>query len=275
MRIRLLGVTIFEIELDRPATHKPPAAETPQLLSTATRSTEATRPLTDLNAPADLLPRTPRGTVDIDAGLRLFGLADGALLWQRRFESGTAGSALKRALGSQGRMPTSPPLDPTKPDLRTFPAADLLRIPGTNRLDIAASLALFGVEDPAVLWTQRFRPDSAGGRLKMLLGQRRNVQGAGVGAKRPNQRQPGREDPLPGLPSPRSEDLLGLRRDEHGQIDIPASLSALGIADPKSLWTGEVQAGSAAHVLKKEIARALVRGKTVPGITLNDIGLSR
>jgi len=275
MRLRLFGVTVFEIEWARPATDKPSATESPQFLSTATEPNEAPRPLSDLQAPADILPRTSRGTVDVDAGLRLFGLADGALLWQHRFESGTAGAVLKTALGSQGRMPTSPPLDPTRRDLRTFPAADLPRIPGTNRLDIATSLAWFGIEDPAVLWTQRFRPDSAGGRLKMLVGQRRKVRGLSAGAGKLNQHRPEREDALPGSPSDRSDVPLGLRRDEHGQIDIPAPLSALGIADPRSLWTGEVQAGSAAHVLKKEIARALVRGQTVPGITLADIGLSR
>jgi hypothetical protein len=40
------------------------------------------------------------------------------------------------------------------------------------------TLAMFGIDDPAVLWTHRYRPDSAGRRLKMLLGQRRNVRGA-------------------------------------------------------------------------------------------------
>lgn len=55
MRMRLLGVSLFEIERDRPATDKPSAADTPQFLLTATRPTEARRPLSDLQAQADEL----------------------------------------------------------------------------------------------------------------------------------------------------------------------------------------------------------------------------
>jgi hypothetical protein len=88
------------------------------------------------------------------------------------------------------------------------------------------------------------------------------------------QRQPGPKVDISGYPPARAGGQSDLKRNEHGQIDIPASLSSLGIADPKTLWNVVIQPGSPTHVLKKEIARALVGGKTIPGITLNDIGLS-
>jgi hypothetical protein len=73
---------------------------------------------------------------------------------------------------------------------------------------------------------------------------------------------------------PSSESLIALRRNAQGNIDIQASLHALGIADPKMLWRKRVDPGSAEHALKKEIARALAKRETVPGITRQDIGLS-
>jgi hypothetical protein len=274
MKFILFGLTILEIKHDHPAISEPPTKEASHARAATAHPTRTARALSDLHAPADILPRTLRGTIDADAALQMFGLSDGALLWQHRFKNGTAGAALKRMLGSQGRMPTFPPLDSTKPDLRTFPAKNLPCLPSTDRLDVAASLALFKIKDPAVLWAQRFRPDSAGGYLKMRLGQKRTLQPPPGGAEAPSN-QPElapnwNQTPPPGA---RSECAPCLKYDGRGQIDIPASLSALGISDPKSLWTGVVQAGSPAHALKKEIARALVGGEAVPGITRSDVGL--
>jgi hypothetical protein len=64
-----------------------------------------------------------------------------------------------------------------------------------------------------------------------------------------------------------------LKHDQQGQIDIPASLAALGIEVPKTLWTGPVQAGSPRHALKKAIAKVLLEGQTIPNITRNDTGI--
>jgi hypothetical protein len=204
----------------------------------------------------------------------MFGLADGTLLWQKRFKNGTAGAGLKALLGSQGRMPTFPPLDPRKRDLHTFPAKDLPRIPGTEKLDVAASLALFNIKDPTVLWAERFRPDSAGGHLKRLLGQRLVSRSRSTGAEESRARHQPEfgEDLRASLPA-QPEAQPALKLNEQGRIDISASLLVLGIADPRTLWSGPIQAGSPAHTLKKEIARALVSGITVPGITRSDVGL--
>jgi hypothetical protein len=256
MKISIFGMTIFEIQRDRPAPRTEP-------LVPAVESPRTRRPLCDLEASAKMLPRTPKGTVDVQASLKMFGLADGIPLWQRRYAHGSAGAALKRIIATQRLIPDPPAGDSTKPDLCTFPAKDLPRTPGTNVPDVEASLALFGIKDPAILWTRRYRPDSAGGRLKMLI--RREGSGKSV-AQEQQVRAP--------APSAASQSQPTLILDRHGQIDIAASLATLGIDDPKTLWTAPIQAGSPHHVLKKAIAKALLKGQTIPKITRNDTGLS-
>jgi hypothetical protein len=256
MKISILGMTIFEIQRDRPAPRTKPPVPPPE-------SPKTRWPLSALEAPARILPRTSKGTVDVQASLQMFGLGDGVLLWQRRYTDGSAGAALKRIIATQRLIPDPPAADPTKPDLRTFPAKDLPRTLGSNLPDLGASLALFGIKDPAILWTRRYRPESAGGRLKMLI----RREGAGKSAAREQQvRAP--------APVATSQSQPTLILDRQGQIDINASLTALGIDDPKTLWTAPIQAGSPHHILKKEIAKALLRGQTIPNITRDDTGLS-
>ena len=155
-------------------------------------------PLADLHKPADLLPRTARGTLDADAALRLFGLKDVAVLWQQKYPSGSAGAALKRVVGAIGRKPArrairlrlgledlSPganpdterppaPLRPPKPETnlpqpatKVSAAQDSSALPlprdASRRIDIAASLELLGLPDPKTLWVSgnALRPRSA------------------------------------------------------------------------------------------------------------------
>ena len=193
----------------------------------------------------------------------MFGLPNGIPLWQRHYKHGSAGAALKRIIATQGLIPAPTAVDPTKPDLLTFPAKDLPCIPGTNLPDIVASLALFRIQDPAILWTRRYRPESAGGRLKMLLRQ----QGTGKPVA-------GKQQVRDSAPAAPTDSQPALKHDQHGHMDIPAALAALGIDDPKILWTGPIEAGSPRHALKKAIAKALLRGQTVANITRDDAGLS-
>ena len=57
---------------------------------------------------AGILPRTKRGTIDVEASLRMWGITDLQMLWQKKFKRGTAGTALKCVLGSKGRKPARP-----------------------------------------------------------------------------------------------------------------------------------------------------------------------
>jgi hypothetical protein len=158
-------------------------------------------PLADLHKPADLLPRTARGTLDADAALRLFGLKDVAVLWQQKYPSGSAGAALKRVVGAIGRKPArranrvrlgleglSPganpdterlpaPLRPPKPEtiltqpvIKGSSAQDSSALPlprdAGGRIDIAASLELLGLPDPKALWNGKVQPGSPAHELK-------------------------------------------------------------------------------------------------------------
>jgi hypothetical protein len=154
----------------------------------------------------------------------MFALKDAAVLWQQKYPSGSAGAALKRALGSIGRKPVLPAnrVLPARPDLP----------PGRNH-DTARPPAPLSSPKPETIRTPPAEKVSAA-----------------------------RDTSAPSLPS-----------DAHGPIDIAASLHVLGLIDPKALWKGKIQPGSAAHELKKEIARVLARGETVTGITRRDIGL--
>ncbi len=109
MKIKILGLTLFEIQRDLPATLSGPPAAPPAKPVKSRRPTvmvpPALLPLADLHKPADLLPRTARGTLDADAALRMFGLKDVAVLWQQKYPSGSAGAALKRVVGAIGRKP--------------------------------------------------------------------------------------------------------------------------------------------------------------------------
>ena len=181
-------------------------------------------PLADLHKPADLLPRTARGTLDADAALRLFGLKDVAVLWQQKYPSGSAGAALKRVVGAIGRKPA--------------------------RRAIRVRLGLEGLSPGA-------NPDTE--RPPAPL--------------RPPKPETNLPQPATKVSAAQDSSALPLPRDASGRIDIAASLELLGLPDPKTLWNGKVQPGSPAHELKKEIARVLVRGETVTGITRQDIGL--
>src|ERR1017187_8860606 len=111
MKIKILGLTLFEIQRDLPAAFSGPPKAPPAKPVKSRRPTLMVSPpllpLADLHKPADLLPRTARGTLDADAALRLFGLKDVAVLWQQKYPSGRAGAALKRVVGALGRKPRS------------------------------------------------------------------------------------------------------------------------------------------------------------------------
>ena len=114
MKIKVLGMTVFELQRDPPALH-PDKPSGPRAVSAKPRCpapaavSPPLRPLADLHAAGEFLPRTSRGTLDVNATLRLFGLKDASVLWQQKYPTGSAGAALKRALGALGRKPALPP----------------------------------------------------------------------------------------------------------------------------------------------------------------------
>jgi len=136
MKVKLFGLTLFEIERDPVANAAPPAPPPHPNATGAVAGAKAPSLLSDLQAPVDILPRTARGNIDFDAALKMFSLGDGAILWDHRFSNRTAGSALKRYPGAKGRPPAFPPLDPNKMDLATYPARDLPRIRGTIGVEL-------------------------------------------------------------------------------------------------------------------------------------------
>ena len=205
MKIKILGLTLFEIQRDLPAMFSAPPTVPPAKPVKSRRPTlmvsPTLLPLADLHKPADLLPRTARGTLDADAALRLFGLKDVAVLWQQKYPSGSAGAALKRVVGAIGRKPARPanrvrlgleglspganpdteqppaPLRPPKPETNLpQPAATVsaaqdssaLPLPrdASGRIDIAASLELLGLPDPKTLWNGKVQPGSPAHELK-------------------------------------------------------------------------------------------------------------
>src|ERR1035437_1100783 len=284
MKLKLLGLTIFEIERDSAdssaSPRYSPRAEAAKSPSSTPTTSIPMRPFAELHQSAEVLPRTRRGTIDVDASLSLFGIKDPKALWQQRFKSGTAGAALKCILGAQRQRPGQSAQDEVSPDLYTYPAEDLPLAPQTGKLDLAACFVMFDIREPAVLWKKRFRPNTAGGRIKMCMRASGFAPYTAADTSQPTG-LPGAEKPAPSpqielSPAlvPSEESLVALRRNAQGNIDIQASLHALGIADPKMLWRKRVDPGSAEHALKKEIARALGRRETVPGITRQDIGLS-
>ena len=161
MKISILGMPILEIEWDRPVLRSQSSVAVPE-------SPKTQRALSALEAPANTLPRTPKGTVDVQASLKMFALANGIPLWQRHYKHGSAGAALKRIIATQGLIPDSLAPDPTKPDLRTFPAKDL---PARREPTVLTS------RPASPCSVSRIQPScgpdatagSAGGRLKMLL----------------------------------------------------------------------------------------------------------
>ncbi|HEY5480883.1 MAG TPA: hypothetical protein VIL39_05335 [Verrucomicrobiae bacterium] len=205
MKIKILGLALFEIQRDLPTTFSgrpkaPPAKPVKSRRPTVMVPTTLL-PLADLHKPADLLPRTARGTLDADAALRLFGLKDVAVLWQQKYPSGSAGAALKRVVGAIGRKPArrairvrlgleglspgaSPdterppaPLRPPKPETnlpqpatKVSAAQDSSALPlprdASGRIDIAASLELLGLPDPKTLWNGKVQPGSPAHELK-------------------------------------------------------------------------------------------------------------
>jgi hypothetical protein len=179
-----------------------------------------------------------------------------------------------------GRKPVPPACDGILPDLETYPAKDLPLLPGAGKLDLEACLALFDIRDPAVLWKRRFKPCSAGGRIKMCLRACGfDPHSANAGWRRPDPHGEKSPSAWPGSTSPAQPAGEETRpaanqRGPEDTTDIPTALQKLGIADPKSLWQHPVEPGSPRHALKKEIARALARRESIPGITREDIGLS-
>jgi hypothetical protein len=284
MKLKLFGLTIFEMERDSSGFSAAPRFSTRAAFAEPPPSTPATstplRSSAELHQSAEMLPRTRRGTIDVEASLQLLGITDPKVLWQQRFKPGTAGAALKCILGAKGRKPGQSPQDQVSPDLYEYPAEKLPLLPGTRKLDFAACLAMFDIQDPSVLWKKRFGPNSAGGRIKMCLRASGFVpNSAGHNSSPTDPRngetpQPLQEDKSPANPDGKEVDRATLQKDAQGNIDIAASLQALGISDPRTLWKNRVEPGSARHALKKEIFRSLAKGKPVAGITRQDIGVS-
>ena len=206
MKIKVFGLTVFELQTDTPPmpSDKPPgtraALAKPRCPAPAAVSPPP-RPLADLDRAAELLPRTSRETLDVNATLRLFGLKDAAVLWQKKYPSGSGGAALKRALGALGRKPALPPrrirqdpeglgsgakqppapsiacASPAKPQAvptqsgKDAPAGEKLQAPliardADGRIDIAASLQLLGLATPISLWRGKIQPGSLEHELK-------------------------------------------------------------------------------------------------------------
>lgn len=284
MKVKLFGLTIFEIQQDGAAVAAATCYSPKLTIAEPPPATPVTptprRPWAELHQPDDILPRTRRGTIDGEASCRLLGITDPKILWQQRFKPGTVGTALKCILGAQGRKPAPSTLDQFSPDLYTCPPQALPLVSGTRKLDLVACLAKFDIGDPSVLWNQKFPPKSAGGLIKMFL------RASGFDPNSGNHDLPSvshhHGEPPPRVPeklqpaNPVGQGIqhTAIKRDAQGNIDIQASLQALGISNPKMLWQTSVAPGSAEHALKKAIARALSRRETVPGITRQAIGLS-
>ena len=104
MKIKVFGLTVFELQQDTPPmpSGKPPgtraAVAKPRCPAPAAVASPP-RPLADLDRAAELLPRTSRETLDVNATLRLFGLKDAAVLWQRNTRRAAAG---RRSSGRWG-----------------------------------------------------------------------------------------------------------------------------------------------------------------------------
>ena len=283
MKVNLFGLTIFELQRDIPE------AAAPRRLSVDTVPAKPSQrakmapappwPWAALHQSAEKLPRTKRGTIDVEASLLLLGIADPSLLWQHRFKPGTAGAVLKCILGARGQKPVPQACDGAAPDLETYPAKDLPLLPATRQLDIEACLAQFDIRDPAILWQRRFKPHSAGGRIKMFLRRRGfdpDSPEADWRKAKPRAEEPpsaSQRDTTVARTVAEETDPVAGQPALQGTADIAAALEALGITDPRSLWQHVVEPGCAEHELKKAIARALER-EPVPGISRLDIGLS-
>ena len=284
MKVKLLGLTVFEIQRDFSEVAPPrrlPANATPAKPPPRAQAACAPpRPWAALHQSADILPRTKRGTIDAETSLRLWGITDPKLLWQHRFKPGTAGTALKCILGARAQKLEPPASDGLASDLAACPSEPLPRVPGTGKLDLDACLARFGIEDPSILWEKRYRPNSVGGRLKLGLRARGFTPisaGSGPRAAKLRTGEPPLTSPVdaaPTAPAQEQSSHPAAQGSPQGTTDIQAALAALGITEPKSLWQNPVEPGSAQHELKKAIARALARREPVPGITRLDIGLT-
>jgi hypothetical protein len=205
MKIKILGLTLFEIQRDLPAMFSAPPTVPPAKPVKSRRPTVMVTPpllpLADLHKPADLLPRTARGTLDADAALRLFGLKDVAVLWQQKYPSGSAGAALKRVVGAAGLKPaqtadrvrrcragrtpgashetanSAPLLSSPKPkpvlaqplgkgSVAQDSSAVSLPRDASGQIDIAASLERLGLPGPKALWSGKVQPGSPEHELK-------------------------------------------------------------------------------------------------------------
>jgi hypothetical protein len=283
MKVKLLGITVFEIQQDpitplsRDCSPLTPAARpAPEQPSVPLQRHLASA----LRQPSHVLPRTDKGTIDVARSLQMLDVRDPDALWRQKFERGTAGAALKCILGAQRQRQREDTPTPSAPDLRTYPADELPLEPGTGRLDLGACLLLFGIKDPAALWQQRFAPKSAGGRIKMRL----RADGFDPGLARKGTTNdippdvakcpPPEQEEIPQFAIANASLTTCIIQDVQGNIDIEASLRALGIDDPKKLWQKPVKPCSEQHILKKEIARRLSRHGIVHGITQADVGLT-
>ena len=119
MKLKLLGLTIFEIERDSADSSASPRyssreapGKSPSSLSTTSKPT---RQFAELHQSAEILPRTRRGIIDVEASLQLLGITDPNVLWRQRFKPGTAGTVLKCILGAQGQRPGQSALDQVSP----------------------------------------------------------------------------------------------------------------------------------------------------------------
>jgi hypothetical protein len=206
MKIKILGITVFEMEPSSSATSsgKPPARSAAPSPMQWTRAVAlpAPRPLADLLRADDCLPRTRYGTLDVDAALHMFGIKDVAILWQRKYPSGSSGASIKRAIGSLGRKPAQPAerhrpkakesapsegigagglVQPVMATKRESPLTDGATEVLTERedpashhqyIDIAAALRDQGISDPKTLWRDKVRPGSLEHKLKKEIARR-------------------------------------------------------------------------------------------------------
>ena len=160
MKLKLLGLTIFEFERDSADSSASPRyssreapGKSPSSLSTTSKPM---RPFAELHQSAEMLPRTRRGIIDVDASLQLLGITDPNVLWRQRFKPGTAGTVLKCILGARGQRSGQSARDQVSPDLYIYPAEDLPLVAATGKLDLAACLSMFDIQE---LW----RPDKLTG----------------------------------------------------------------------------------------------------------------
>lgn len=118
-----------------------------------------------------------------------------------------------------------------------------------RRLDIEASLDLYGITDPNELWNHKFKPGSAGHSLRAALG------AAGLRSGRKAMTCAAAPVPLTASQLADKANLTPdiLPRRPNGKLDVEAGLKLLEITDPAELWMQRTKRGTARHLLKQTI----------------------